>query len=99
MICSFTSRTIAGSKTRSIDAEAAALFAGRTRFRPVVMTATAMILGMFPMALGLGDAGQQNAPLGSAVIGGLLVSTFGDAHHHSERVCRLPEEGAGDGTP
>jgi multidrug efflux pump subunit AcrB len=54
----------------------AALYAGRTRFRPVLMTALAMILGMAPMALGLGEGGEQNAPLGRAVIGGLLISTF-----------------------
>jgi multidrug efflux pump subunit AcrB len=57
------------------DVAAAALDAGRTRLRPVIMTATAMILGMFPMALGLGDGGEQNAPLGRAVIGGLLFAT------------------------
>jgi CzcA family heavy metal efflux pump len=50
--------------------------AGRTRLRPVMMTALAMILGMLPMALGLGEGGEQNAPLGRAVIGGLLVATF-----------------------
>ncbi|HEY3586574.1 MAG TPA: efflux RND transporter permease subunit, partial [Myxococcaceae bacterium] len=54
----------------------AALNAGRTRLRPVIMTATAMILGMLPMALGLGDGGAQNAPLGRAVIGGLLLATL-----------------------
>ncbi|HEX7509290.1 MAG TPA: efflux RND transporter permease subunit [Polyangia bacterium] len=54
----------------------AALEAGKTRLRPVLMTALAMIIGMIPMALGLGDAGEQNAPLGRAVIGGLLVATF-----------------------
>src|SRR5262249_39935938 len=54
------------------DAPAAALMAGYTRFRPVLMTALAMIIGMVPMALGLGDGGEQNAPLGRAVIGGLL---------------------------
>ena len=54
----------------------AALYAGRTRFRPVLMTALAMVLGMAPMALGLGEGGEQNAPLGRAVIGGLLISTF-----------------------
>jgi multidrug efflux pump subunit AcrB len=53
----------------------AALAAGQTRLRPVLMTALAMIIGMFPMALGLGEAGEQNAPLGRAVIGGLLVAT------------------------
>jgi CzcA family heavy metal efflux pump len=55
----------------------AALAAGFTRFRPVIMTAMAMIIGMVPMALGLGDGGEQNAPLGRAVIGGLLLATFG----------------------
>jgi multidrug efflux pump subunit AcrB len=53
----------------------AALQAGFTRFRPVIMTALAMIIGMIPMALGLGDGGEQNAPLGRAVIGGLLFAT------------------------
>jgi len=53
----------------------AAVEAGATRFRPVVMTALAMIIGMVPMALGLGDGGEQNAPLGRAVIGGLLCAT------------------------
>ena len=57
------------------DAFRAALTAGRTRLRPVVMTALAMIIGMVPMSLGLGEGGEQNAPLGRAVIGGLLVST------------------------
>ncbi|HMD21565.1 MAG TPA: efflux RND transporter permease subunit [Alloacidobacterium sp.] len=57
------------------DAPAAALNAGFTRFRPVLMTALAMIIGMVPMALGLGDGGEQNAPLGRAVIGGLLLAT------------------------
>jgi multidrug efflux pump subunit AcrB len=54
----------------------AALESGRTRLRPVLMTALAMIIGMIPMALGLGEAGEQNAPLGRAVIGGLLMATF-----------------------
>jgi multidrug efflux pump subunit AcrB len=57
------------------DARDAALKAGYTRFRPVIMTALAMIIGMVPMALGLGDGGEQNAPLGRAVIGGLLFAT------------------------
>ncbi len=57
------------------DAHAAALSAGFVRFRPVLMTALAMIIGMVPMALGLGDGGEQNAPLGRAVIGGLLFAT------------------------
>jgi multidrug efflux pump subunit AcrB len=55
---------------------AAAIEAARTRFRPVLMTALAMILGMLPMALALGEGGEQNAPLGRAVIGGLLVATL-----------------------
>jgi multidrug efflux pump subunit AcrB len=54
----------------------AAIEAGTTRFRPVIMTALAMIIGMVPMALGLGDGGEQNAPLGRAVIGGLLCATI-----------------------
>ena len=54
----------------------AAMEAGFTRFRPVLMTALAMIIGMAPMALGLGEGGEQNAPLGRAVIGGLLVATL-----------------------
>ncbi len=58
------------------DARAAALSAGATRIRPVLMTATAMILGMLPMALGLGEGGEQNAPLGRAVIGGLMIATI-----------------------
>jgi multidrug efflux pump subunit AcrB len=57
------------------DATKAALEAGYTRFRPVLMTALAMIIGMAPMALGLGEGGEQNAPLGRAVIGGLIVAT------------------------
>jgi multidrug efflux pump subunit AcrB len=57
------------------DARQSALDAGFTRFRPVIMTALAMIIGMIPMALGLGDGGEQNAPLGRAVIGGLLFAT------------------------
>jgi multidrug efflux pump subunit AcrB len=57
------------------DAHLSALNAGFTRFRPVLMTALAMIIGMMPMALGLGEGGEQNAPLGRAVIGGLLFAT------------------------
>jgi multidrug efflux pump subunit AcrB len=57
------------------DAVKAALQAGTTRFRPVIMTALAMIIGMAPMALGLGEGGEQNAPLGRAVIGGLIFAT------------------------
>ncbi|HVJ89450.1 MAG TPA: efflux RND transporter permease subunit [Labilithrix sp.] len=57
------------------DAKQAALAAGMTRLRPVLMTAAAMIIGMLPMSLGLGEGGEQNAPLGRAVIGGLLLAT------------------------
>jgi multidrug efflux pump subunit AcrB len=58
-----------------LDAFSAALDAGFMRFRPVLMTALAMIIGMAPMALGMGEGGEQNAPLGRAVIGGLLFAT------------------------
>jgi multidrug efflux pump subunit AcrB len=58
------------------EALRAAWLAGVTRLRPVLMTALAMILGMLPMSLGLGDGGEQNAPLGRAVIGGLGVATL-----------------------
>jgi multidrug efflux pump subunit AcrB len=71
LVVSFaTERMDAGS-----DSVSAALEAGFTRFRPVLMTALAMIIGMVPMALGLGDGGEQNAPLGRAVIGGLVFAT------------------------
>ena len=63
---------LAGSPHAAVDA---ALDAGFVRFRPVLMTALAMIIGMLPMALGLGEGGEQNAPLGRAVIGGLLFAT------------------------
>jgi multidrug efflux pump subunit AcrB len=58
------------------DARAAALAAGMTRLRPVMMTALAMIIGMLPMAIGLGEGAEQNAPLGRAVIGGLSLATL-----------------------
>ena len=58
------------------DSTRAALEAGMVRFRPVLMTALAMVIGMAPMALGLGDGGEQNAPLGRAVIGGLICATI-----------------------
>jgi len=58
------------------EAGDAALQAGYTRFRPVIMTALAMIIGMFPMATGMGEGGEQNAPLGRAVIGGLILATI-----------------------
>src|SRR3979411_1202590 len=58
------------------DPQKAAIEAGYSRFRPVLMTALAMIIGMIPMALGSGDGGEQNAPLGRAVIGGLFCATI-----------------------
>ena len=63
-------------KDDKVDAMTAAKEAGRTRLRPVLMTAGAMILGMLPMAFGFGEGGEQNAPLARAVIGGLAVATF-----------------------
>ncbi|HEY4048859.1 MAG TPA: efflux RND transporter permease subunit, partial [Acidobacteriaceae bacterium] len=70
LLVSFATEQMALGK----DPVSAALEAGFTRFRPVLMTALAMIIGMVPMALGLGDGGEQNAPLGRAVIGGLLFA-------------------------
>jgi multidrug efflux pump subunit AcrB len=61
---------------RGMDPVAAALDAGAGRIRPVLMTAAAMLIGMLPMSLGLGEGGEQNAPLGRAVIGGLFVATI-----------------------
>ena len=61
---------------KQLSAVEAALEAGRTRLRPVMMTALAMIIGMLPMAVGMGEGGEQNAPLGRAVIGGLLLATL-----------------------
>ena len=63
------------SGEEGMDARSAALSAGHTRIRPVLMTAPAMIIGMLPMALGMGEGGEQNAPLGRAVIGGLMLAT------------------------
>jgi multidrug efflux pump subunit AcrB len=71
LLISFSKARLETGKT---PAEAA-LEAGYTRFRPVLMTALAMIIGMLPMSLGLGEGGEQNAPLGRAVIGGLLFAT------------------------
>ena len=62
-------------RRQGADALTAAYQAGRTRLRPVIMTAMAMLAGMIPMALGLGEGGEQNAPLGRAVIGGLMLAT------------------------
>jgi multidrug efflux pump subunit AcrB len=63
-------------KEHESDSHDAAFAAGMTRLRPVIMTALAMIIGMLPMSLGLGEGGEQNAPLGRAVIGGLSMATF-----------------------
>src|SRR5216683_2227364 len=71
LVVSFATEKMA----EGMDSLSAALEAGFTRFRPVLMTALAMIIGMVPMALGLGDGGEQNAPLGRAVIGGLIFAT------------------------
>jgi multidrug efflux pump subunit AcrB len=71
LVVSFATERMAEGK----DSVSAALEAGFTRFRPVLMTALAMMIGMVPMALGMGDGGEQNAPLGRAVIGGLLFAT------------------------
>jgi multidrug efflux pump subunit AcrB len=88
------------------DATAAALEAGFVRCRPVVMTALAMIIGMLPMSLGLGEGGEQNAPLGRAVIGGLIFATiatlmfvpvvFSLVHrHHGKKAAVPPDAAAG----
>jgi CzcA family heavy metal efflux pump len=83
------------------DASKAALEAGLVRFRPVLMTALAMIIGMLPMALGLGEGGEQNAPLGRAVIGGLVAATIATLFfvptvfsfvHRRGRVAKSPTE-------
>jgi multidrug efflux pump subunit AcrB len=66
-----------GEGANKRNSREAALIAGSTRLRPVCMTALAMIIGMFPMALSLGEGGEQNAPIGRAVIGGLLFATVG----------------------
>jgi len=86
-----------------MDAARAAIEAGYTRMRPVVMTALAMIIGMLPMALGFGEGGEQNAPLGRAVIGGLVVATvatlffvpvvFSILHgRHQKHAASLPQQ-------
>jgi multidrug efflux pump subunit AcrB len=83
------------------DATAAAIEAGFVRLRPVLMTALAMIIGMTPMAIGLGEGGEQNAPLGRAVIGGLIFATaatlffvpvvFSIAHRNKRAAPQSPE--------
>jgi multidrug efflux pump subunit AcrB len=72
LVVSFSKERLEEGKS----ATEAALESGFTRFRPVLMTALAMIIGMMPMAIGLGEGGEQNAPLGRAVIGGLSFATF-----------------------
>ena len=94
LVVSFAKEQMAEGK----DAISAALNSGFTRFRPVLMTALAMIIGMVPMAIGLGEGGEQNAPLGRAVIGGLLFATvatlffvpvfFSVLHGRRERLAR-----------
>ena len=76
-------------------AREAMLSAGYARIRPVLMTAAAMILGMLPMALGLGEGGEQNAPLGRAVIGGLLGATVDDAVRRADHLFVSAAEASG----
>src|SRR6204780_1660515 len=101
LVVSFATEQMAEGK----DAISAALQAGFTRFRPVLVTALAMIIGMVPMALGLGDGGEQNAPLGRAVIGGLIfatvstllfVPTFFSLLHGSRQKAGVQKEGLPD---
>jgi CzcA family heavy metal efflux pump len=84
---------------QGLDASAAALEAGFTRFRPVLMTALAMIIGMLPMAFALGEGGEQNAPLGRAVIGGLLVATVATLFFVPTVFSLLHARRAGEATP
>ncbi len=89
---------------QGLDPARAAWEAGVSRLRPVLMTASAMVIGMFPMALALGEGGEQNAPLGRAVIGGLIVATlatlffvplvFGILHRHAPAAAPAPEAAA-----
>jgi multidrug efflux pump subunit AcrB len=72
LVVSFANEQLRAGKTP----HEAALAAGFTRLRPVLMTASAMVIGMVPMSLGLGEGGEQNAPLGRAVIGGLIFATL-----------------------
>jgi len=93
---------------RGLSATEAALEAGFTRFRPVLMTALAMIIGMVPMALALGEGGEQNAPLGRAVIGGLAVATVATLFfvpavfsflHRTPHMPKGPADAAGTSLP
>ena len=102
LVVSFSKEKLEEGKT---PAEAA-LEAGFTRFRPVLMTALAMIIGMLPMSLGIGEGGEQNAPLGRAVIGGLLLATvatlffvpvfFSVVHGRKRDEISSPAESSGD---
>jgi len=80
------------------DALEAAITAGFTRFRPVIMTALAMIIGMVPMAMGLGEGGEQNAPLGRAVIGGLMCATIATLFFVPAVFSLFPRSGAPAGS-
>jgi multidrug efflux pump subunit AcrB len=93
---------------KGMDPLTSAWEAGTSRLRPVLMTAAAMVIGMLPMALGLGEGGEQNAPLGRAVIGGLVIATiatlffvpvvFSLLHRRGERPpIQLDPEETGDG--
>ena len=82
-------------RLEGLDARSAALSAGHTRIRPVLMTALAMIIGMLPMALGFGEGGEQNAPLGRAVIGGSVAGYGHHAVRGPDRLQLAEEETAG----
>jgi CzcA family heavy metal efflux pump len=96
LVVSFAKDEVASGR----DAVSAAVDAGFTRFRPVLMTALAMIIGMIPMALGMGEGGEQNAPLGRAVVGGLTLATVATlffvpavfALLHGSRAPRVPDQ-------
>jgi multidrug efflux pump subunit AcrB len=84
---------------RGVSAVDAAVAAGFTRFRPVLMTALAMIIGMVPMALGFGEGGEQNAPLGRAVIGGLTLATVATLFFVPSVFALLHRRSGGQTTP
>jgi multidrug efflux pump subunit AcrB len=92
---------------RGMDPIDAALDAGDSRIRPVLMTAAAMLIGMLPMSLGLGEGGEQNAPLGRAVIGGLFMATIATllfvpvvfSFMHRRKIARSKPEGMADAAP
>ena len=94
LVVSFSKERLQAGKTPSESA----MEAGYTRFRPVLMTALAMIIGMLPMSLGMGEGGEQNAPLGRAVIGGLLVRNAGYAILRSGILQLHPQPGPRRGT-